>query len=443
MTLNPKTTKFEFGGPLGVTVLTIFLPILSVVLNELIRSDYYIKGIFQNFSINETLKNITPFSSLLQLTFNKQVWTYYLTWFISLLVFDTILPGKYMNGCELRDGTKLTYKINGISMVTLLILILSVRWNLTNGTMPELQFLYDHILELCLVTIVFAFILSIYCYAVSFIPLLGSKRNGQDGKEKVLAVGGNSGNLIYDWFIGRELNPRFFFNIIDIKMFCELRPGMLLWLLINLSCLHHHYLMNDGEINDALLLVNILQAFYIFDGVLNEEGVLSMMDITTDGFGFMLAFGDLTFVPFTYSLQARYLSVSPITLGYTRCILISTIMCIGYYIFHSSNMQKSNFRQGKLENLKSIQTKRGTKLLCDGWWSKSQHINYFGDWLISLSWCLTTWFQTPLTYYYSIYFATLLMHRQIRDEEKCHAKYGKSWEEYQRKVPYKIIPYVY
>jgi hypothetical protein len=27
------------------------------------------------------------------------------------------------------------------------------------------------------------------------------------------------------------------------------------------------------------------------------------MDITTDGFGFMLAFGDLAWVPFTYTLQ--------------------------------------------------------------------------------------------------------------------------------------------
>lgn len=30
------------------------------------------------------------------------------------------------------------------------------------------------------------------------------------------------------------------------------------------------------------------------------------MDITTDGFGFMLAFGDLSWVPFTYSLQALH-----------------------------------------------------------------------------------------------------------------------------------------
>lgn len=39
------------------------------------------------------------------------------------------------------------------------------------------------------------------------------------------------------------------------------------------------------------------------------------MDITHDGFGFMLAFGDLAWVPFTYSLQAQFLLYHPQPLG--------------------------------------------------------------------------------------------------------------------------------
>lgn len=35
------------------------------------------------------------------------------------------------------------------------------------------------------------------------------------------------------------------------------------------------------------------------------------MDLMHDGFGFMLAFGDLVWVPFTYSLQAFYLVGHP------------------------------------------------------------------------------------------------------------------------------------
>lgn len=39
------------------------------------------------------------------------------------------------------------------------------------------------------------------------------------------------------------------------------------------------------------------------------------MDIVHDGFGFMLVFGDLAWVPFTYGLQAAFLVVHPQTLS--------------------------------------------------------------------------------------------------------------------------------
>ena len=41
------------------------------------------------------------------------------------------------------------------------------------------------------------------------------------------------------------------------------------------------------------------------------------MDITTDGFGFVLAVGDLMWVPLVYSLQARYLVSHSIDGTYT------------------------------------------------------------------------------------------------------------------------------
>lgn len=433
--LNPKTTHFEFSGAFGALAISVFLPLFTIFLNQLIRPDYHVVGLFKNFSWVEVWNNLKPLHYYIK---SGELWTYYITWFSSLAILDVLLPGTKLSGVELRDGTRLPYKINGIAMSTTLCLVLAVRYQLTNGEMPELNYLYENQTDICIVSILFSFLLANLVYIASFIPLI--RQNGKGTRERILAAGGNSGNIVYDWFIGRELNPRL--GPLDIKMFCELRPGMLLWFLINLSCLHHSY-MQTGKIVDSLLLVNILQGFYIFDGVLNEEGVLTMMDITTDGFGFMLAFGDLSLVPFTYSLQARYLSVSPIELGHFNSGLIVTVMLIGYWIFHSANKQKSDFRQGHLPQLKSIQTDRGTKLLCDSWWAMSQHINYFGDWLISLSWCLSTGFQTPLTYYYSLYFATLLLHRQVRDESKCRTKYGNSWEKYEQEVPYKIIPYVY
>jgi len=50
---------------------------------------------------------------------------------------------------------------------------------------------------------------------------------------KLLAKGGNTGSVIYDFFIGRELNPRI--GNLDLKEFCELRPGLIGWAMINLG----------------------------------------------------------------------------------------------------------------------------------------------------------------------------------------------------------------
>jgi len=48
-----------------------------------------------------------------------------------------------------------------------------------------------------------------------------------------------------------------------------------------------------------------------------------------------------------------------------------------------------------------------------------------------------------VTYFFMVYFAVLLIHRERRDEAKCRAKYGKDWDEYCKRVPWRIIPYVY
>lgn len=71
------------------------------------------------------------------------------------------------------------------------------------------------------------------------------------------------------------------------------------------------------------------------------------MDITTDGFGYMLNVGDLAWVPFVYSLQARYLAFNPIILGTFWTTVIFAANGIGYWIFRSSNNEKNEFRSGK------------------------------------------------------------------------------------------------
>lgn len=71
------------------------------------------------------------------------------------------------------------------------------------------------------------------------------------------------------------------------------------------------------------------------------------MDITADGFGYMLAVGDLLWVPFTYSLQARYLAFEHVELGGVGTGIVILVASTGYWIFRSANGEKNDFRNGR------------------------------------------------------------------------------------------------
>ena len=69
------------------------------------------------------------------------------------------------------------------------------------------------------------------------------------------------------------------------------------------------FLTGSGSVSLSMLLVVGLQGFYVWDGLYQEKAILSTMDITTDGFGYMLCFGDLSWVPFIYTLQASLMDI--------------------------------------------------------------------------------------------------------------------------------------
>ena len=330
-------------------------------------------------------------------------------------------------------------------------------------------FIWDHQPQLITANLIIAFSLACFVYARSF------EVTSKNKEQRELAQGGHSGNVVYDWFIGRELNPRIdlpLFGLLDIKVFCELRPGMLGWILLNLTHIAHQY-KTYGFISDSILLITGFQMLYVLDALYMESAMLTTIDITTDGFGFMLAFGDLVWLPFIYSLQARYLAVDPVHLGPLGIAVVLAPQAFGYYIFRSANNEKNRFRTDpqdpRVAHLTYIKTKQGSKLITSGWWGTARHINYLGDWIMAWSYCLPTgiagytirksdllsfggkevvhagaqgWGML-FTYFYLLYFAVLLIHREMRDEEKCMRKYGKDWEEYRKKVPWRILPYVY
>lgn len=113
-----------------------------------------------------------------------------------------------------------------------------------------------------------------------------------------------------------------------------------------------------------------------------------------DGFGFMLCFGDLAWVPAMYSLQARFLAENPQHLSAPYATFCVAVALLGFYIFRASNAQKDTFRNHPehptVRDLPFIRTKTGSRLLTGGWWGWSRHLNYLGDWILSLGMSLAT-----------------------------------------------------
>ena len=101
----------------------------------------------------------------------------------------------------------------------------------------------------------------------------------------------------------------------------------------------------SGHISLSMLAVTLSQGLYVWDALYQEKAILTTMDITTDGFGYMLAFGDLAWVPFIYSLQTRYLVDFDPNLSVSSVILFLGVQGLGYYIFRSANSEKDAFRR--------------------------------------------------------------------------------------------------
>lgn len=419
--MGRKEVEYEFMGPPGALFIMISLPAVCYALQLFCHADACV-GVRSLLSMEfRALENVQLFSIRAMAVF--------VAWFAFCATLHLLLPGVRAKGVKLANGKSLEYKLNGI-----LVLMISVPLSLCLGFggYVNLSWVFDNLIQLLTAAIVFSSSMSCCLYLLSF------------RKGVLLSSGGQSGNPVYDFFIGRELNPRS--GAFDWKAFCELVPGLVGWVMLDIAFAHKQY-VSLGYVTNSMVMVCVFHFWYVLDALWFEKAILTTMDITTDGFGFMLAFGDLAWVPFVYSLQAKYLVDYPIQLSPLHAGAIVSLNILGYIIFRGSNNQKNEFRTNprspKVSHLKTLQTKRGTKLIVSGWWGTARHINYFGDWLLGLSWCLPCGLDHLIPYFYAVYFAILLVHRDRRDDHACREKYGKDWERYCSSVPYRLVPWLY
>ena len=366
----------------------------------------------------------------------------YFGWMSLQAIFYLLMPGPIGYGQMTPGGNVLKYNCNGLNswIFTHSVLLCGVLLGMFRSTI-----LFDNLGSFFLLANVTGLSLSLFTFLKAhYFPTHPEDRRFTH-------------SVIYDFFMGIEHNPRI--GDLDFKLFFNGRPGILAWTIINLSCAAKQYQMH-GQVTNSMVLVNILHAMYVVDFFYKEDWYLRTIDIAHDHFGFYLAWGDLTWLPFMYTIQSYYLVYNPVQLSPLSLVLITSLGMAGYVIFRSVNSQKDNFRNKMKRDGKCIiwgkpaqyipatyYTTDGklhhSPLLTSGWWGLSRHFNYVGDLLGSLAYCLPCGFNHFLPYFYIIYMTILLVHRVYRDDVRCREKYGKFWDRYCQAVPYRILPYIY
>jgi delta14-sterol reductase len=415
-------SRAEFGGAAGNLALLIGLPAMTVYLYFCVRFNEGRLLLGPGVELGPLARSLVPSWSAAGV---------YLGWVAFQALLQAFAPGRSVEGTPLEDGSRLYYRMNG--RASLLITAAVSALGVGTGALP-LRWIHDHFGELIAVATLFSFALALFLYFYGRASEAGTR---------------TPRGAICDYFLGSARHPRIPPRTgFDLKLFCEARPGLLGWMLVNFSFAAVQ-MERHGSLSTAMAVVCGLQLVYVIDYFWHESAILTTMDVQHEDFGWMLVFGDLVWVPMVYSLQAHYLIDRVHDLPVWIAAFSIALGIAGIALFRVANLQKHRFRTETTglqiwgRPAEYIQTRQGNRLLVAGFWGWSRHMNYLGDWLLGLAWSLPCLFGSLLPYFYPIYFAVLLIHRERRDHHRCLAKYGDDWDRYCRRVRWRIVPGIY
>ena len=351
------------------------------------------------------------------------------------LLFMRVLPGKRFEGPITPGGHVPVYKANGLpAFVSTIALFAIGSWGL--GLFSP-GVLYDHFGEILGASNLFSVLLCVGLY------LKG--RFAPSGPDVTL-----TGNFAFDFYMGTELYPRVLGW--DVKTFTNCRMGMMGWplLLISYAAKQHEL----GSLSDAMVVSAGLQLIYIAKFFYWETGYWRSLDIMHDRAGFYICWGCLVWLPIVYTGHTLYLVEHPTTLGWPLAILVFLLGVGAIVVNYAADEQRQRVRATKGKTMvfgrkpqliyATYRTKDGEEkqslLLASGWWGLSRHFHYVPEILAATCWTFPVLFSGLLPWFYVIFLTILLTDRAFRDERRCAAKYGEFWDEYKRRVPWRIVP---
>ncbi|KAL8807074.1 MAG: hypothetical protein Q9182_000907 [Xanthomendoza sp. 2 TL-2023] len=434
----------EFGGTPGVaTIMTIF-PLLMYYL--WIGATYYdghLPWPGKNQSYGEFGRQLG--SLAYEGAFpNLRAWTIYWGFMIFEAICYLYLPGISVHGKPLphEGGRRLEYYCSGLwSFYT----TIAVAAGLHYTDLFKLYTILDEFGPIMSVAIISGFAISLIAYFSALYRGATIRMTGQP---------------VYDFFMGAELNPRMF-GLLDFKMFSEVRIPWYMLFLVSAAAAARQY-DQFGYVTGEISFLVMAHFLYANACAKGEECITTTWDMYHEKWGFLLIFWNFAGVPLTYCHCTLFLANhAPSVYQWNRYALGAFYVAylFVYWIWDTTNSQKNRFRQQEngtlverrnpfqlpwqtVKNPKVIKTQAGESILADGWYGYARKIHYTADLYFALSWALITGFSSPLPWFYPAFFAVMIGHRAYRDIRKCEQKYGEAWEEYKRRVPYLFIPVI-
>jgi protein-S-isoprenylcysteine O-methyltransferase Ste14 len=345
---------------------------------------------------------------------------------IVIFILNTLLPGRWVTGYvkKANSGDKLRYHLNGLQVFLTVILI----WFLL-GYFKILPFdwLYIHrwysLAGACITGLVFSLVV-----VLRYPPVTDS--------------------FISDLFFGRIENLQFREGLADAKMWLYLTGATMLELNA-LSFAAHHCILYGDQASSGIILSAALLTYFIIDYFIFEEVHLYTYDLFAERVGFKLGWGCIVFYPYFYSifLWSTVELPDPHTPAW-QLLLYVLIFLTGWILSRGANLQKYFFKKDPekpfLRIIPETITDGNNALLVNGFWGISRHINYSGEILMATGIILCTGYPAmPGPWLYPLYYVLLLIARQRDDDRRCTMKYGELWKTYKKRVPYRIIPYIY
>ena len=346
--------------------------------------------------------------------------------YIFIFILNATMPGRWVAGYVTRKNSdeKLRYRLNGIMV---LVTVIST-WALLCyfGFFPW-DWLYQYKWYCLAGAITFGLVFSF----VLVLPNPPVKKS-----------------FLADFFLGRLENPQLWGGRIDAKMWLYLVGAIMLELNL-LSFVAHHYILFGHQASIGIYMAAGLLTFFVVDYLTFEEVHLYTYDFFAESVGFKLGWGCIAFYPFFYSIPLwTTVELRNEQTPTGLLVFYGLLFFASWTLSRGANLQKYYFKKDPKRAFLKIVPKTITDgnhtLLVNGFWGLSRHINYLGE--IGMATAIVLCVGHPLVLWpwlYPLYYVLLLGARQFDDNKRCAAKYGALWDEYIKRVPYRIIPYVY